>query len=266
MTRIVDAYSVATGRYLEFWLSLAADMDERFFPHDHLRITVFTDRANDARRLRLRRSELRIIPTPALRWPQATLLRYQLIASLPDVSSADLAVHLDADMRVSDSIGDELNQAEWTNGLAFVRHPGYVRRPAGYLRSLRAPRVLVGEARMRLANAGSLGAWEEDPRSLAYVPRESRKVYVCGGVWFGSGPAFSELCNILAERTAADLHRDHVARWHDESHLNWYSAFQGVSLLGAEYCWSPAFSHMIRREPKIIAVDKGPDWTRRQKV
>lgn len=260
--RRIDVFTVATGRYLEFWRQLAFDVDLNMFPHDDVRVTVFTDRSTEAKKVRLDRIHVRVVPTESLGWPDATLRRYELMSPLLDESDADIAVHLDADLRIPFEMGEELDAARWTNGLAFVRHPGFTRRLSGYFSSRPPMRTIAGELQMRARNGGALGTWEETRYSEAFVPQSRRRVYVCGGVWFGSGEALSGMCRELSRRTKKDLQEGRIARWHDESYLNWYAAFNHVTVLGAEYCWAPQFARMIPSGPRIIAVEKGADWLR----
>jgi len=109
---------------------------------------------------------------------------------------------------------------------------------------------------------GGLGSWETKPESLAFVPRQLRKQYVCGGTWMGRGQELLSMIHELAAHTRTDLDAGRVAVWHDESHLNWFAANNATSILGSEYCYAPGFPNLADLSPRIIAVDKGNDRTR----
>jgi hypothetical protein len=70
------------------------------------------------------------------------------------------------------------------------------------------------------------------------------------------------MCKDLAEHVEEDRQRGITARWHDESHLNWYAAMNEVTLLGSEFCVPEGFRLVGPEKPVLVAVDKGVDRTR----
>ena len=258
----VSLLTVATGRYLDYWKQQATDADRHLFPSAALQILVFTDRVAEARDLQdsLSRAEITVVPIAPLGWPEATAHRYELIAGAKDLISGDLLMHLDADMRIHGSVGEELDPASWVSGLALVRHPGFYR--AG-LKSWhpRQPRTVLRDVRMRV-QVGGIGAWEQRQQSRAYVERRRRRVYVCGGVWLGLREPFLNLAWNLAERTRIDATAGVMARWHDESHLNWFAAHHPVTLLDPRYCFVVGRTEETGLPCVIEAVDKGDNRVR----
>ena len=53
-----------------------------------------------------------------------------------------------------------------------------------------------------------------------------------------------------------DLNNGLIAKWHDESHLNWWYANFGGHLLNPEYCFDEKSKHLTGLLPRVIAVDK----------
>ena len=261
----VGVVTVATNRYLDYWHEMAITADQHLFPGLDVVMHVFTDRADEARAMASDFTRIRInpIPIPALGWPDATLLRYSLFDRHADQLEQDLLMHLDADMQVVAEVGPELTPGNWPGGIALVRHPGYWRprwtqRLALYAR---APRLAARDARLRVA-VGAVGSWESRPASRAYVPRNQRGTYACGGTWMGLHDAFTSMVHELAERTDADSAEGTMAIWHDESHLNWFASTHPRALLGSEYCYALGFPNLASVTPRIVAVDKGSDRTR----
>ena len=260
----VGAFTVATGRYLDFWQSLVLDADRHLFPSSDVEMTVFTDdpaRVEDIAKDCLRVS-VRVVETGPLGWPEATVMRYDLMSRLGGIERYDVAMHLDADLRIVAEVGPGLDWTGWRSGIAVVRHPSFYRRPRSYAQVARSPRTLASELRKRIQEGGALGSWEHRSDSAAFVPRRSRKAYACGGVWFGQGASVASMTALLAARTRQDSARGVTARWHDESHLNWYAAHHPVSYLDPSYCWDERSAKIIGIPPRIIAVDKGRDWLR----
>jgi histo-blood group ABO system transferase len=226
---------------------------------------VFTDQVERAREVAasLSRAQVDVVPIEPLRWPEATLLRYEVFDAHREGLTEDILIHLDADMLVESIVGPELVPSQWKGGIALVRHPGF-RRPRGAARVafyVRNPRIATSDIRTH-RRLGGIGSWETDPDCRAYVPRAARHVYVCGGTWMGQREALLSLIRELAVRTRADLDEGRVAVWHDESHLNWYASRNDVTILGSEYCFAPGFPNLAGLSPRIIAVDKGDDRTR----
>ena len=261
----IGVVTVATNRYIDYWHEMALSADRHLFPGHPVVLHVFTDRASDARAMAGDLTNVVVNPVPieALGWPEATLLRYEVFDSHGSDLQQDLLMHLDADMLVAQDVGPELEPAAWPGGIALVRHPGYRRPSLGRRLSLYAaePRLALSDA-YAYAKIGGIGSWETDTRSRAFVPRRSRRTYVCGGTWFGVRPAFLSMVHELAVRTRADLEEGTIAVWHDESHLNWYAAGHRTAVLGSEYCFAPGFQSVKDLNPKIIAVDKADDRTR----
>jgi hypothetical protein len=189
-------------------------------------------------------------------------MRYELIAGEQEAGDFDVALHLDADLRIVADVGPALDWRNWHGGMALVQHPSYFRTLASYPHLARMPRRFASEVKKRVQEGGPLGSWEHRRESTAFVPWAKRRTYVCGGVWFGRGREFASMVETLAAHVRQDRERNLMARWHDESHLNWFASTRRVSLLDPSYCWEPASAALIGVPPRIIAVDKGSDWTR----
>lgn len=261
----VGVATVATNRYINYWHQLAYSADKNLFCNQELVLHVFTDDVDKAMSIapELQRTKILATRIPSLTWPEATLLRYEIFDEHKVQFTEDVLMHLDADMIVNAGAGDDLDPLTWVNGMALVRHPGY-RRPSGkslasyYLRNpMKCAKDIYSHIRF-----GGIGRWDTNRKSQAFVERELRDVYVCGGVWFGRKQEFLALCDLLAQHTREDLKTDYIAVWHDESHLNHFASKNLHSLLGSEYCYATGFSNLADLEPLIIAVDKNDDRTR----
>lgn len=232
----------------------------KIFPSYSVNFHVFTDDPEDINSFCLNNKieNVTIHKIEAYGWPEATLLRYEVYSKHADALSEDLLMHLDADMIVKNSAEPFIHQNEWKYGMKFVAHPGFW-RPKSFRELLklylRSPRFLSRDLRLRLVNGG-LGTWENREQSTSFVPRGKRRVYACGGVWFGKAKNFKEFCSLLTVRTQEDSRNGVVARWHDESHLNRWLAEYLDDLLSPELCYDASYQNLISIEPTIIAVQK----------
>ncbi len=260
-------YSVATGPYADHCVRLLRSADQHHALGSPIHWVVFSD---DPSSLVRRTGELQSVVLDARRidrqgWPSDTLRRYELIAeAVSEVNEDSLCAYMDADMVFVDEVSMPALQWPWPSGIGLVRHPGYFRLSRDARETLLRPRRLLYDSRRVIMEGGKWpgGEWETRPISQAFVPRRERKVYVCGGVWFGEAGSFSEMVSILAERVMLDQRQGVTARWHDESHLNWFASHKRVSILGPEFCWDASIEPPSGLEPKILAVDKGDSWVR----
>lgn len=261
----VAVLTVATNRYLDYWKVMAASADRFLNPGSPLTFYVFTDRPQEAQRVEheLRRSRVITKTIPNLGWPDATLFRYGVFRESWNLLREHIVMHLDADMKFVSPTPLNPGPELWPNGIALVRHPGYRRPHLGARLPLysRSPRMVKGDIEMWLRH-GALGAWEESQESLAYVPRGLRRVYVCGGTWMGTQESLGNMVHLLAERTRLDFARGVVARWHDESHLNWFASTHRHYLFDSQKCYAVGYPNLVDIEAQIVAVDKGTNRTR----
>jgi histo-blood group ABO system transferase len=261
----VGVVSVATNRYVHYWMEMAASADVLLFPGTELTLHVFTDQPELVEAFAPRLSRIRVNPIriQALTWPAATMQRFQLISDHADQLTEQVLVHLDADMVVVAATPSNMDPQAWIGGMALVRHPGY-RRPRGSGRLkfyLRHP-MRMGRDLARFAKEGALGTWERNPASTAYVPRGKRRAYVCGATWMGLRESFIASCALLAANTAQDDGNGLIALWHDESHMNWFAANRPRSLLDSEYCFVEGSANLADLKPLIVAVEKSDERTR----
>ena len=75
------------------------------------------------------------------------------------------------------------------------------------------------------------GTWEENRNSRAYVGPLKRHKYVHGAVWLGKKESVLQMCELLSSQVEDDLQKNLIAIWHDESHLNHFSANSKVGYL-----------------------------------
>lgn len=167
-------------------------------------------------------------------------------------------MHLDADMIVKRSPLNDIFTATEINSMCLVSHPGYW-RPRGLVDKTRFylnnPRMFLIDLRM-LTKMGGLGSWETNQQSTAFVSRERRRNYVCGGTWFGKRVNFLELVSKLSENVAQDLQSNKIAIWHDESHLNSWAASNFHLSLDPKFCFVDGYPQLRGLDAVIMAVDK----------
>ena len=252
--------SIATNRYLEYWKDQVNSIEEYFDENTKVSVFLFTDQVQEAVTFSktLDKVLVKVVEIPSYVWPDATLLRYQVMNSnFTLFSDQDVLLYLDADMKVTAFVNTELFFRNSTQGMTLVRHPGFYREN-GFGRVLlyfQNPITFFIDLWTSLSTGG-LGGWETNPKSQAFVRRVDRKNYYCGGIWWGGRKHFQGLVNDLAKRVENDSSKGFVAKWHDESHLNQWASKNNFSEMLPSLCFVESYPWLSKLEPLIIAVEK----------
>ncbi len=261
-------FTVATGRYLDFWIQLVNSGEEFIGNSVSTHWLVLTDQGEKipteiVNKLGPRLSVVPIIHEP---WPYPTLKRYEYLLFAKGKVAGDYIMHLDADMVFVDSVNEkDITKPLVESEIACVSHPGFY-RPGGTRRIKfyrRNQRKFIQDMKLFL-KFGGIGTWERSASSTAFVPRALRRDYVCGGCWFGTKSGVLEMAESLRRKIEIDLQSDFIASFHDESHLNAFISDKKIKILNPEFCYDPGYPQLKDVSPKILAVDKNvtTDWVR----
>ena len=253
-------FTVATGRYLDFWVRLVQSGEEFLDRSVRTQWLVLTDQSEGipielSSKLGSRLTVLEITHEP---WPFPTLKRYQYLDFAKNRIAGDFLMHLDADMVFVAPINEyDISLPTISSEIVCVSHPGYF-RPKGLKKIafyVRNPIKIIQDAKL-LLKFGGIGTWERNSRSTAYVPRSLRHEYVCGGCWFGTKSGVLKMAESLKENIDFDLQTSYIATFHDESHLNAYISDKKIKILTPEFCFDPEYPQLVDVDPKILAIDK----------
>jgi hypothetical protein len=251
--------TVATNEYLSYWKSMARTAENFLSPNIDVTLHVFTD--DPLMALQIQKETPRLIikthQIPAYGWPEATLLRYKIFNQFTSDFTEDVIMHLDADMLFRAFPPAHIFPNGSGLGIFLVAHPGFW-RPRGLGRMkfyLNHPIRLYRDFRMYFS-IGALGSWETTKSSTAFVQRDRRHNYICGGTWFGGRSAMLKLIFELEKNVEIDNGNSILAKWHDESHLNWWASEHDFTLLTPSFCYDPEYPQLASLPEYIRAVDK----------
>lgn len=255
-------FSIATNGYSSHLLRLLMSGSKNFQHPNKIQWIILTD---DPEKFQVNSDfpfETTIVEIASLKWPEATLLRYEYMENYFQLVKGKHVIYLDADMEIIEDFTKHINTKNWMNGIALVAHPGYWRpsdwksKTNFYLGNpVHALRDFV-----RWIKFGALGTWETNPKSMAFVRRDKRSIYVCGGTWMGEAHSFLKLCAQLSSKVKRDLENNYIALWHDESHLNSWSSENDHSLLLPSFCFDMKFPALKNLSGYIRAVDKKTEF------
>lgn len=191
-----------------------------------------------------------IYETEPVQWPFPTLMRYHLFTQQEEeLQKYDYLFYLDADMRIVDSVGEEI----FGEGLTMAEHPMYA------------------------LSAKFVPPYEPNNQSTAYIHRfgvvltdetgkpRFKPLYAAGGFQGGKTDAFLEAMAAMKKNIDADFVNNYTAIWNDESHWNKYlSEYRGhLTVLSPSYVYPDSLIQEYyvpvwgrNYTPKIITITK----------
>ena len=262
---------VATNKYIELWKKCALDLEKHaFLESDTVKIHLFTNKKLEAEnwaKLNLKRIQLQTHLIEGYGWPEATLFRFKFINSARSEFTEDVLMYIDSDMEIIADFGSELNPTDWIGGLAFVAHPGFTRNSGMrlFVDLIRHPRLLGPYLTKFKDGSKGIGSWESSKNSTAFVPPKKRKKYVHGAIWFGEKNHFLNMCRELELNTDQDYSKNIIAKWHDESHLNYFYATKNATVLSSKYSGYRPYKYLETFKPIIFTIEKNADDLRKIK-
>ena len=131
----LTVFSIATGKYLEYWVDLCRSAGIEKINDPSIQWVIASDLIAKIPEELVTAfgNRLTAIPIPAYRWPQATLLRYQIIHENASLILGQTLMYLDADMIFKNNNWLESinNKMEAKSNIHLVQHPGYYRPSRG---------------------------------------------------------------------------------------------------------------------------------------
>ncbi|MDN3504669.1 MAG: hypothetical protein P0S95_03735 [Rhabdochlamydiaceae bacterium] len=220
----------ATGKYINFVPQLVESARKYFLKDHNVTFFVFTDSPISG-------PNIVMVPQKKLDWPYATMMRFEFYHKNSHLFDGfDYMFALDADMLFVSKVKREI-----LSDRVATMHPGYAIKRAGVIR----------------------GDFETSEKSLAYMPSDKGEYYFAGGFYGGSKDEFIKINKICSQNIRIDLQNGIIAKWHDESHLNRYFAFNfPTKILSPSYCYTSseekakAWHIHGRFRPRLLALEK----------
>jgi len=227
-TVLIGVLLICTGKYDQFVKPLIDSLEKNFLRGEKKKYYLFTDKDF----VDLRAHHVKI---ERRGFPGDTLYRFHYFLSIKDllIKETRCLFYSDVDMMCVNEIGEEILPTEF-KPLVGTAHPGYFMK--------------------------SLGTPEDNQISTAYVRAEEyRLCYWAGGFSGGSTSRYLEMAESISKNIDIDSSNGHIAKWHDESHLNRYftTHWREVKTMNPSYCYSEAHcrgnSFVL---PRLVALDK----------
>jgi len=248
----ITIFVIATKSYVSYARDLIESIDAYMTQTMRVQVILLTDHAEDnvLSDMELSSVELKICEIESYGWPEATLLRFDLMLRFWNQVTGDIVMYLDADTEVVSPISaKDLSGAIQPSGqdqIVFVQHPGYFNRSTLFRLAIRTP----------------LGPWERRKKSNAFVAISKRKTYVCGGVFWGTFLSFQNLCTDLKKNIQDDLNRGLIAKHNDESHINHWFNQHSANTVSPEWAYASGYRNLKQLMPRIVVIHKPATFER----
>lgn len=222
---------ICTGNYNVFWKYFYESSEKFFLPELEKHYFVFTDRVENFQEYN---QNVHVKYITSLPWPLITLMRFKYFLDIKEeLEKMDYLMFSNSNLKFVVPITCEefLPRKGQGEELFVTTHPGYKDKE-------------IWEA-----------PFERSKSSTAYVPYNKGTKYVIGALNGGTSAAFLKMAEQLNYNIEADLKKNIIARWHDESHLNKYIInFKNYRLLDASYCYP--YGMQVSYEKKIETLGK----------
>lgn len=228
MNKIAILY-LCTGDYVYFWEEFFKSYEKKFLPNSEKHYFVWTDAAEI-----YEEKNPRVHKKYKEYWgfPEDALKKYHTFkTAIDELVNYDYIFLMNANIICCQTVTEE-EFLPPKNALTVVRHIAFYDCLSNNL------------------------PYERRPSSTAWIPYDYGDLYVLGGVNGGGAEVYCKMIKELTQRIDADLQRDIVAVWHDESHFNRYIIEKSVPIkvLNPDYGYFEDFSQPF--EQKILVLDK----------
>lgn len=216
---------IATNKYTEFLHNLCNSADMYFCNNYDVEYFIFTNKTD----LKLiTKRPYKIFEINHESWPNVTLKRYHIFSKYKEkILEKNYVYYCDSDMKFVNNIKNEI----FSDKVVTI-HPGFYNKNLNQL------------------------TYERNKNSTAYISYNSGKKYYAGGFNGGKSEYFLKMSEIIKNNVDIDLKNNIIAKWHDESHLNYYyNILESPTLeLSPSYCYPESWN--IPFDKKILALDK----------
>ena len=258
MAPTIAVLSIATNNYKGYWQQMAQTLFENVNSEIVLHVASEDSHIADEIIKNINQKQaIKVHSIPAYGWPEATLLRFEIYKNIIPKITQEYICYLDADMLVHSDFMKDLEPQFKLCDVILVQHPGFYRPKKIKLFEfyMSNPIFAIKDLKSKVL-VGSLGSWETNPISEAFVSRPDRKKYVCGGFWIGRNKPIKKLISDLNLQVLKDNSNKLVAKWHDESHLNKWAIKNDYCLVEPSFCFDETYPNLKGIKKIISAVRK----------
>ena len=226
----VGVLYICTGNYKIFWKDFYLSSEKFFIPEVDKQYFVFTD---DKDLDFIENKNIEIIKQENLGWPGNTLRRYEVFAKVKNkLEDFNYIFFLNANLLFLEEVKAEDFLPNQDEKFTACLHPGYFNKSFKKF------------------------TFEKNKKSKAFLENKEKYRYFAGGLNGGKTEDFLKAIGVLEKNIKTDIKNNIIAKWHDESHWNWFinNHLDETKILSPSYLY-PEGSNLLF-VPKILIRDK----------
>jgi mannosyltransferase OCH1-like enzyme/GR25 family glycosyltransferase involved in LPS biosynthesis len=193
----IGLYSIFIGEYTTYYEGFIRNCEDMLLPQYNKYYYIVTDKED----LPLYNNRTFIVKVDKIGWPYETLYRFKyfLMFHKDLVNKSDYIYFLNSNGRFTENINEEILPNN--SGYTLTLHNGYEKK-----------------------HYVDIPFEKQNKTSTAYIHfiRGNKYKYVAGGFLGAETKKFISLCKLLEDNITRDESNNHIAIWHDESHINHY--------------------------------------------
>lgn len=219
---------ICTGKYSIFWDSFYKSAEKYFLTDQQKHYFVFTDslEITTTKNITVKKE----LPKG---FPMDSLLRFDMFLSIKEqLLEMDYLFFFNSNMKFVDFVGKDIITLDKYSGLTALSHPGYYQSDKKKF------------------------PYERNKKSTAYIEYSNKNnfAYYMGSLNGGKTKDYLQLIQVCRDNVHADLQKEIVAIYHDESHLNHY--LNGKEILQLPPSYGYPEDSKLPFEPKILILNK----------
>lgn len=208
--KIYGIFLIATGKYISFLDDIIQDIKDNFLTQEKKLLLISTDNVEILKKYdTIMDDKINYVANyiPCRGFPADTMYRFEYFLNFSDmkidkldiknINDIDHLLFMNINLRFNEKV-DSLSLKEYD--FFGVVHPG---------------KTLTDKMFMSLESRKECGAYVDSNKNRD-IP------YICGGVNGGKTQYYLEMARELKQLTEIDDNKNIIAKWHDESYINYY--------------------------------------------
>lgn len=212
---IYGIFLIATGNYKSYLDNIIPNIKQKFLTNHKKIIFITTDNISYIQKFNnlIDKNFLMITNSqPCRGFPADTMYRFEYFLNFRNINFnfGNIQNIMDVDylifMNINLNIINEIKELLINNkNLFFVEHPGLVHSTKDNM------------FKTSIENRNSISCFI----NINNIPFDNQ-IYICGGFNGGKPKHYLKMCEVLKDNTIKDDLNNSIAKWHDESQINWY--------------------------------------------
>ena len=212
---MIGIYGIFIGSYIELLPNFIKQVESNFCPTQLKKFFIVSDCSLEESPIVQNKLNVEWLIVQKIGWPYETLYRFHYFLQFTTIKECSHIFFLNSNIQLQSIVDSEMLPIP-PYQLTFVLH----------------------RCHSKNTDSTKCNSMESNSQSTCYIPPCHNLRYIIGGLFGGTTFQFMKLCCSLAHDVFVNEDHNHIAIWHDETHLNYYVnrvLNNNVHFLGVEY-------------------------------